>query len=451
MGAGLVARPLVHYLSEKGFRVIVGSRTLEKIEELIAGAKYAEARKLDVDSDADMIGVEEAVKESDAVVSMLPYLLHAKVAAVALNHSKHFLTTSYVSDAMRALEPLAKQKGVVMVNECGVDPGTDHMSAMRVFDQVHSRGGKIVSFLSYCGGLPAPDAKPNPLGYKFSWAPRGVLLASRNNALFLKDGKEVTIQGKDLFASFTLDSVEGAGDFECYPNRNSIQYLDIYPLKGECKTIIRGTYRNKGWCDAVKALADIDYLNTDPKPSLAGISYAALTRSLVGAKEGDDLISLVKSKMSLTSSEKRDRAIEVMKWLGLFDEKSKVAAKSVASQQTPLDALCDAMLERMQYEEGERDLLVMKHTFIAEFEKDRKREIYTSRLIDLGIKGGDSSMSRTVSLPVAIVTRLVLEGKYKHLSGLQLPLAREFYEPILNELDELGIHFMEKLEKTESF
>jgi len=452
MGAGLVARPLVHYLSDKGFRVIVGSRTLDKTEELCKGAKLAVARRLDVESDQDMVGVEEAVKESDAVVSMLPYLLHAKVASLALKHSKHFLTTSYVSDAMRALEPLAKEKGVVMINECGVDPGTDHMSAMRVFDQVHGKGGKIVSFLSYCGGLPAPDAKPNPLGYKFSWAPRGVLLASRNSALFLRDGAEVTIPGKDLFASYTLDTVQGAGEFECYPNRNSVQYLDIYPgLRAECRTIIRGTYRNKGWCDAIKALADIDYLSADVLSDIANISYADLTRRLVKAAPEADLEAAVRAKMSLTKDAQRDRALEVMRWLGLFDKNIKVSKKTVASQQTPLDALCDAMLERMQYAPGERDLLVMKHTFVAEYPQTRKRETITSRLIDYGIQGGDTSMARTVSLPVAIVTRLVLEGKYKHLSGLQLPLAREFYEPILNELDSLGIHFTEQVEKTESY
>jgi saccharopine dehydrogenase-like NADP-dependent oxidoreductase len=318
------------------------------------------------------------------------------------------------------------------------------MSAMKVFDHVHENGGKIVSFLSYCGGLPAPEDNNNPLGYKFSWAPRGVLLASRNSALFLQDGKEVTIPGKDLFANYKIDTVEGLGEFECYPNRNSIQYLDIYPLKGECKTIIRGTYRNRGWCDAIKALADLDYLNTDAR-DLTGLTYADLTRSLSGSK-AIGVVALqdaVAKKIGLAIDAPQ---IKIMNWLDLFSERLIPQSRS----STALDALCASMLSKMGYADGERDMLVMKHTFVAEFPEKKKRQTITSKMIDFGLKNGDSSMSRTVSLPVAIVTRLVLEGKYSHLKGLQLPLAKEFYTPILTELAEMGIHFVEKIEKEEA-
>jgi len=401
---------------------------------------------MDAENEADLALIDKAVQESHAVVSMLPYLLHAKVAEMAIKHGRPFLTTSYVSDAMRKLEPAAIAKGIVMINECGVDPGTDHMSAMKVFDHVHEHGGKIVSFLSYCGGLPAPEDNNNPLGYKFSWAPRGVLLASRNNALFLQDGKEVTIPGKELFANYKLDSVEGAGEFECYPNRNSVQYLDIYPLRGECKTITRGTYRNKGWCNAIKALADLDYLNADVR-DLTGLTYADLTRALVGtaAVGVNALRQAVADKVKLPFD---SHQLSVMNWLDLFSERYIPALR--AGNSTPLDALCASMLEKMQYAPGERDLLVMKHTFVAEFPTQKKRQVITSKMIDFGIKNGDSSMSRTVSLPVAIVTRLVLDGVYKDLKGLQLPLAKRFYEPILKELAELGIHFVEKIEKEEA-
>jgi saccharopine dehydrogenase-like NADP-dependent oxidoreductase len=454
MGAGMSTRPGVHYLSSKGFRVIVGARTLDKVQKLVAGAANAEARELDIEREADLPAIVQAVKESDAVISMMPPPLHPKLAAIALEHGKHFLTTSYVSDGMRALEAQAKQKGLILINECGVDPGTDHMSAMRVFDAIHERKGKIVSFLSYCGGLPAPDAKPNPLGYKFSWAPRGVLTASRNTALFLRDGKEVTIPGKDLFASFTLDKVAGApqGEFECYPNRNSVGYLDLYPLKGECKTLIRGTYRNKGWCDSVKALADIGYLDVDVRP-LDGKSYAQLTAALLGASasaSATELRAAAKGKVVLPSDARKEHALDVMQWLGLFSASDAVpASKLKGDKSTPLDALCEAMFSRMQYEDGERDMLVMQHTIVAEYPAEGVRETITSRLLDYGIAHGDTSMARTVSLPVAIATRLVLEGRYKHLSGLQLPMSRQFYEPILAELASLNIHFVEKVEKTE--
>jgi len=373
------------------------------------------------------------------VVSMLPYLFHARACEIAIKHKKHFLTTSYVSDAMRALESKAKEAGVILINECGVDPGTDHMSAMRVMDDVQGRGGKIVSFRSFCGGLPAPEDNNNPLGYKFSWAPRGVLLASRNTAIFLKEGKEVTIPGEVLFSNYEIENVGGI-DYEAYPNRNSTQYLDIYPLRGQCHSIIRGTYRNRGWCDAVKKFADMGYLDITERDLSIFSSYRQLTASLTGNKDEADVKGAVAKKLGLAVDHK---IVSTFEWLGLFGNDPLPKTK------TNLDALCAAMLARMQYAAGERDMLVMKHTFVTEFPAEKKRRTYVTELIDYGIKNGDTSMSRTVSYPVAIATRLVLEGKYKHLTGLQLPMTKQLYEPILNELEQLGIKFHDKLAKEE--
>jgi len=196
LGAGMVAKPIIHYLSNDcKYKVILGSRTLEKAQQLTVGAPNATAIKVDVEDAADVRGLDDIVKGVDAVVSMLPYLFHPKVCEIAIKHKKHFLTTSYVSDAIRALEKSAKEVGVIIVNECGVDPGTDHMSAQKLMDRVHAEGGKIVEFKSYCGGLPAPEDNNNPLGYKFSWAPRGVLLASRNSALFFERWKRGDYSG----------------------------------------------------------------------------------------------------------------------------------------------------------------------------------------------------------------------------------------------------------------
>jgi len=302
-----------------------------------------------------------------------------------------------------------------------VDPGTDHMSAQRLMDKIHADGGKVVSFKSYCGGLPAPEDNNNPLGYKFSWAPRGVLLASRNTALFLKDGKESTIPGPVLFENYEIHSVEGLGTLEAYPNRDSVQYLDVYKLRGECQTIIRGTYRNVGWCDVVKKLADLGYLDV-MEVDLTSLTYADLTASIVKAQKSDVKAS-VATHLGLDPTHK---IITTLEWLGLFSN-DPIPPKT----KTRLDALCAAMLERMQYAPGERDLLVMQHTFDCHYPKEGKRKIYTSTLIDYGIKNGDTSMSRTVSLPVAIATKLVLEGKLKHLTGLVIPTLPDLYNPIL--------------------
>jgi len=306
-------------------------------------------------------------------------------------------------------------------------------------DDIHAKGGKIEGFTSYCGGLPAPENNNNPLGYKFSWAPRGVLLASKNTALFLKDGKEDTIPGNILFEKYQIDRVEGlAADLELYPNRNSIQYLDVYKLRGECKTIIRGTYRNRGWCDTIKKIGDLGYLDLT-ECDLSGQTYSHITGSFINStKTGQDLKTDIAKHFGLDPSHK---IITDFEWLGLFTED-----KVVANCKTKLDALCSAMLARMQYAPGERDMLVMKHTFDCVFPAEGKRRIYTSRLLDFGLPNGDSSMSRTVSLPVAIATKLVLEGKLSHLKGLVIPTLPELYNPILEELKTFNIHFQEKLE-----
>eukprot|EP01123_Difflugia_compressa_P002664 TRINITY_DN1342_c0_g1_i2.p1 TRINITY_DN1342_c0_g1~~TRINITY_DN1342_c0_g1_i2.p1 ORF type:complete len:351 (-),score=56.71 TRINITY_DN1342_c0_g1_i2:102-1154(-) len=341
---------------------------------------------------------------------------------------------------MRALNDAAKAAGVIIVNECGVDPGTDHMSAQKLMDKIHSEGGRIVGFASFCGGLPAPEDNNNPLGYKFSWAPRGVLRASTNSALFLKDGKEVTIPGEVLFENYNLQRVEGLDyDLEAYPNRNSVQYLDVYGLKGECRSIIRGTYRYRGWCDCIKKLADLGYLDMN-ELDLSNYTYAKLTASMLNSQSTLHIKNQVAAHFKLDAT---NRIITTMEWLGLFSN-DPIPPKT----NTRLDALCAAMLARMQYAEGERDMLVMQHTFECEYPREGKKRIYTSRLLDFGIKHGDSSMSRTVSLPVAIATKLVLEGKLSHLRGLVIPTLPELYNPILEELEtKFNIKFHEKLEK----
>eukprot|EP01121_Diplochlamys_sp_Union-15-3_P003480 TRINITY_DN1336_c0_g1_i1.p1 TRINITY_DN1336_c0_g1~~TRINITY_DN1336_c0_g1_i1.p1 ORF type:complete len:451 (+),score=82.59 TRINITY_DN1336_c0_g1_i1:104-1456(+) len=436
LGAGYVAKPLVHYLSSHNFKVIVASRTLEKTESLVKGAAHATSVQADVEKEEDMNKIEDLVKGVDAVVSMLPYVYHVQVAKLAVKHKKHFFTTSYVSDAMKALEKDALDAGIVMINECGVDPGTDHMSAMRVINEVRKNGGHIVSFTSYCGGLPKPSDNNNPFGYKFSWAPRGVLLASKNSAFFLKDGKEEHIPGEVLFDCYQVEEVGDLGKFECYPNRNSTQYIDVYNLKG-IKTMIRGTYRNLGWCRTVKKIADLGYLSLD-KTSFDKSTYADVLRQRIGAKDTTNLKEGLANYLKLKTD---DPIIHAIEWLGLLSDKP-VPSKI----DTHLDLLCDIMLSKMQYEKGEVDMLVMKHTFIAEYPEKKERQTITSTLIDYGIKDGDSSMSRTVSYPVAIVIRLVLEGKIKGLKGLQIPVIPELYEPILNELETLGIKFVEKWE-----
>ena len=427
LGAGLVARPYIHYLSEHGFHVTVASRTVSKAETLIEGCQNAEAVAFNIATDDSLL--DSLVAEVDLVCSLLPYVFHVKAAKVAIKHKKKFCTTSYISDEMKALDEEARKAEVLLLNECGVDPGIDHMSAMKIIDHVHNNNGKIVSFTSFTGGLPAPDANDNPFGYKISWTPRGVLLAGRNDAHFLRDGKEVKIKGADLFQNYELMEVPRMGTFEGYPNRDSMSYIDIYNIH-ETKTMLRGTYRNIGWCETLDKIADLGLLDIEER-SLDGVTYAGLMRELTSASDSD----LKEAIATFCKIGPDSEIISRFEWLGLLDEK-EIGSKI----NTRLDALCALFEEKMQYAPGERDMIVMHHEFIIEY-PDKKQKM-TSTMIDYGIPNGDSSMSRTVALPVAIASRMILEGKI-NLIGVHLPIIPERYEPILKELATLDISLEE--------
>jgi saccharopine dehydrogenase (NADP+, L-glutamate forming) len=244
LGAGLVTRPHVRYLLDiPDFEVIVASRTVSKAKALVDGHPRGKAVALNVD---DQAALEDLIRQADLSVSMLPYVYHPTVAALCVKHGKQMVTTSYVKDAMMALDSAAKKAGVILLNEIGVDPGIDHMSAMKVIHGVEAKGGKIASFMSWCGGLPAPEASDNPFGYKFSWSPKGVLLAGRNPARFQRHGQVVEVPGEELFDHYWPVQINGLGEFEGYPNRDSLPYAKTYNIQ-PTDWMFRGTLRNVGW------------------------------------------------------------------------------------------------------------------------------------------------------------------------------------------------------------
>jgi saccharopine dehydrogenase (NADP+, L-glutamate forming) len=431
LGAGLVARPHVRYLLDvPDFNVVVASRTVSKAQALIDGHPRGKALALDVDDDAALEGL---IRKADLAVSMLPYVYHPKVAALCVKHRKHMVTTSYVKDAMRALDGPAREAGVILLNEIGVDPGIDHMSAMKVIHAVEAKGGRITSFVSWCGGLPAPEANDNPFGYKFSWSPKGVLLAGLNPARFQKDGQIVEIPNGELFDHHWPVQIEGLGEFEGYPNRDSLPYADLYQIK-PANWMFRGTLRNPGWCDTLVKIADLGLLDEKPL-AVQSTTLRELTAGLLDVSSAADLAGLLCKRWDLPPDAK---PITDLAWLGLLGEDPIPAGK-----QTPIDILTEVMQARMAYKPGERDLLIMQHEFLAEY-PDR-REAITATMIDFGIPYGDTSMSRTVGLPPAIAVRLILQGEIS-LTGVQVPVIPEIYEPVLAELRELGIGLTERTE-----
>lgn len=430
LGSGLVSRPGVHYLlKQRNLFVTVASNELEVAQELVKDFDNGTAVYLDVKNEELL---SKLVQEHDITVSLLPWVFHVQVAELCLKYNKPMATASYVSDGMRKLDAAAKEKGLLFMNEIGVDPGIDHMSTMKVIDEVQAKGGRILHYYSFCGGLPAPDDNDNPFGYKFSWSPRGVVLASKNSAKFLEDGKEVNIEGKDLFLNYRMEEVEGLGEFEVYPNRDSVPYKEVYGLK-DAQTVMRGTYRYPGWCDTLKKIVDLGLVDETSRDDLKGISYKQMMAKLVGADSDGNVIEKAAAKIGLTVES------EVMKrldWLGMFSD------EMVPEYDNYLDILSERLQEKLYYKEGERDMLLMRHRFVVE-NKDNSRDIITSTMIDYGEPGGDSSMARTVSLPLAIAVRLMAEDKI-NLTGVQIANKKEIYEPVLAELAAHNIKLEEK-------
>ena len=431
LGAGLVAGPLVRYLLDvEEFHVTVASRTVAKAKQLVGNASNGVAMSLDVN---DEVALSTQIAEHDLSISLLPYVYHPRVARFCVEHNKQMVTTSYVKDEMRELDSAAKSAGVILLNEIGVDPGIDHMSAMQVIHRIQEAGGKVVGFMSNTGGLPAPDANDNPYGYKFSWAPRGVVLAGKNPARFLKDEEVIDVPGPELFSYHWPCEIKGFGPLEVYPNRDSLPYIDAYGIS-TVRSMFRGTLRYPGWCPTLKAIVELRLLDEEVRDDIDGLTYGQLLARLIGS-DGPGLKEQLAARLGISVGAK---PIKDLEWLGLLGDDAIPAADN-----TYLDVVASRMLAKMAYAPGERDMLVMQHEFVAEY-SDRTEKIY-STMIDYGIPNGDSSMSRLVGLPAAVAARMILQGEI-NLTGVHVPMIPEIYEPVLAELSSMGISFTETVE-----
>jgi len=429
----MVAHPLIrHLLDQPECYVTITSREPERAAALAGGHPHATTLFLSIDDTAQL---STLIAEHDIVVSLLPATLHVDAARMCITHKKSLVTTSYVSPAMRSLGQAAREAGVLLLNEMGLDPGIDHMSAMRVIHDVQQRGGQVLSFKSYCGGLPAPDSANNPWRYKFSWSPRGVCTAGKNAARFRRDGKQVDIPGAELFQCVERMHVEGVGELETYPNRDSLGYIDLYGLDG-VESMLRGTLRYPGWCEVLQAVVALGLLDETPVTYPADLSYANWFRQVSGAAAGDDLHAYVAGRLGVAADA---HAVHCLDWLGLFGDEVIPAA---GEQSTALDVLAQRMTAKMSFAGGERDMIVMRHEFIARL-PGGTTERTNSTLLEFGPAGDDSAMARTVSLPAAVAARLILAGKICE-TGVHIPVSAEIYTPVLDALAQMGIRFAEE-------
>lgn len=456
LGSGLVARPIIRYLLKKDFFVTVASNTPDRALEMIDWDPNGKA----IDWDAsDISTLESLIAAHDITVSLLPFGFHVRVATICLKHHKNMVTTSYVKPEMKALDAAAREAGVILLNELGLDPGIDHMSAMRIIDHIHNNEGTVLEFYSFCGALPAPEAADNPFKYKFSWSPKGVLMAGNNDGVYLRHGEIIEIPTKDLFKNPILVDCPQVGILEVYPNRDSLAYKDVYGIP-ETQTLYRGTFRNQGWCELMDYMKQLKLFSVEPI-DMTGMTYADFFSLQLAAGSGQ-----LSQGTGHRAQSTGHRAQEIsshcttaplhpgttspihplipssphhlaFQWLGLLDPTPM--NRGIAS---PFDVVSDLMIGKMTLNDNERDMIVMQHTFLAGY-SDGRKEVIRSRMLDFGIPGGDTAVARTVALPAAIGTEMILNGEIT-ATGVHIPVIPEIYTPILNQLETLGIKMEEE-------
>lgn len=436
IGAGRSASTLIQYLLQKSVK--------EELQLIIADLSLAQAQKNSMNHPrATAIALDifdedqrkAAIQKADIVISMLPAHLHIEVAKDCLYYKKNLVTASYNSPAMQELDPEVKENNLIFMNEIGLDPGIDHMSAMKVIDHIREQGGKMLLFESFCGGLLAPESDNNLWNYKFTWAPRNVVLAGQGGpAKFIQEGAYKYIPYINLFRRTEFLEVEGYGKFEAYSNRDSLKYRSIYGLEN-ILTLYRGTIRRVGFCKAWNmfvhlGMTDDSYIMENTE----NMSYREYVNSFLPYHPTDS----VEIKMRLILKIDQDDIMwDKLLELDLFNPDKKVGLKSA----TPAQILEKILHESWALQEKDKDMIVMYHKFGYELNAEEKQ--IDSKMVCIGQNQTYTAMSKTVGLPVAMAALLILNGKIT-TPGVQLPIRKEVYEPILNELEAHGIVFKEQ-------
>ena len=425
LGAGLVARPLLEELDRRGdISLEVAALNVERARELAAACREARAVELDT---GDHPALATAVERADLVVSLLPAPLHPQVARHCLEARRPLVTTSYVSPEMQALDGEARERGVLLLNECGLDPGIDHMMAAQAIRRLQGEGGVIETFASYAGGLPAPEDNDNPWGYKCSWTPRGVLVSASSSVRHLLEGEIVQRHQPYRDGEPRFLEVEGVGRLEVYPTRDSLPYREKYGLH-QVRNLYRGTLRYPGWCATLRALIELGLLAQDPLPETTTYGQLAARR----IPHGQGLAGFLGNFLV---ADDIPAVVERLDWLGLLSNRAIPAGTS------PLDAVAAPFGEKLAYAPGERDLVILEHVFVAR-QPDGSSHRLEMRLLAYGEAGDHSAMALTVGTPAAIAAGLILDGEVR-LAGVHIPVAEELSGPILKALAERGVRVKE--------
>lgn len=442
IGAGRSATVLIQYFLDNAiandWHITVGDISEQLAAEKVHGHERGKAISFDVFDESQR---REEVGKADIIVSMLPASMHFEVAKDCVEFGKHLTTASYISKEMRSLDEEAKSKGLILLNETGLDPGIDHLSAMKLLDEIRGDGGKVEHFESFTGGLVAPESDDNPWHYKFTWNPRNVVLASQGGAVkFIHNGKYKYIPYQRVFRRTEYITIEGHGEFEGYANRDSLSYREVYGLQ-DVKTLYRGTLRKPGFSRSWNAFVQLGM--TDDSYVMEG-SETMTHRDFVNAFLPFSLTDSVELKVRATLLlEQDDRLMEKLKWLGLF-ENTVIGLKNA----TPAQILQHILEKKWAMKPDDKDMIVMWHKI--GFVKNGQKYVTESSMVVKDDDQHHTAMAKTVGLPLAIATRMIFEDKIKE-RGVLLPISKDIYTPVLDELEKNGISFNEKTYEVEEF
>jgi len=436
IGSGKSSSYLIKYLldksTEEDLHIIVGDINIQNARKLIDNHEHAQAITLDIFNKHSR---QNAIENADIVVSMLPARYHIEVAKDCITYGKNMVTASYVSKEMEDLDTAAKNKGLVFMNEIGVDPGIDHMSAMKVIDKIRAKGGKMVLFESFAGGLVAPESDNNLWNYKFTWNPRNVVVAGQGSAAkFIQEGNYKYIPYHRLFRRTEFLEVDGYGRFEAYANRDSLKYQSVYDLD-HIQTLYRGTMRRVGFSRAWNmfvqlGMTDDSYTIDDSE----NMSYRDFVNAFLPYSHTDS----VELKFRLALKIDQDDIVwDKLEELDLFNRNKMVGLIKA----TPAEILQKILMDSWMLQDNEKDMIVMYHKF--GYELNNEMHQIESTMVTLGEDQTYTAMAKTVGLPVAIATLAILNEKIT-TPGVQIPINREVYEPILKELEDFDIKFTEK-------
>ncbi|WP_224484973.1 saccharopine dehydrogenase family protein [Robertkochia aurantiaca] len=436
IGTGKSTSYLIQYLTEKAekeqLHLILADKNLENARSLAAQNKHVSLQEIDI---FDLEGRRKIIEKADIVISMLPARLHINIAEDCLELNKNLVTASYVSPEMAALDKQVKEKGLLFLNEMGVDPGIDHMSAMRVIDQVREKGGKMLLFESFTGGLVAPESDDNLWNYKFTWNPRNVVVAGQGGtAKFIQEGKYKYIPYHKLFRRTEFLEIEGYGRFEGYANRDSLKYREAYGLQ-DALTLYRGTMRRIGFSKAWNMFVQLGM--TDDSFELEdseNMSYRDFINAFLPYHPTDSVELKLRHYLKIDQD---DIMWEKLEELDLFNAEKKIEIPNA----TPAQALQKILEDKWTLKDHDKDMIVMYHKF--GYKNGSERRQIDSSLVVIGEDRTYTAMAKTVGLPVAIAALKILNQEID-LSGVHIPIIKELYDPILDELEEHGIRFVEK-------